>query len=211
MAKISLVIVDDFYDNPDEIRNNALNLSFRKKEGATYPGLEAIDLTRDWNTIKNKLRDYIPDKVDGSGDKNPPFPQGKFRIAMESDESIRIDKVHIDQQKWSGVIYLSKNEDCSSGLVFYKHKHTNSILWDNQWFYLNRNHLYHLNGLPLKEAMLELFRDPNEFEEIGTIPIRYNRAIVFMAHAFHGTGTSFGDKIENCRLTQHFEFYQDDL
>ena len=48
---------------------------------------------------------------------------------------------------------------------------------------------------------------PNDqFEQIGLIPLAYNRAILLMAQAFHGTGETFGDSPETGRLSQHFEF-----
>jgi hypothetical protein len=38
-------------------------------------------------------------------------------------------------------------------------------------------------------------------------PLGYNRAILLMAQAFHGTGETFGDSPETGRLSPHFEFY----
>jgi hypothetical protein len=49
--------------------------------------------------------------------------------------------------------------------------------------------------------------DPDQFEQIGLIPLGYNRAILLMAQAFHGTGETFGDSPETGRLSPHFEFY----
>jgi hypothetical protein len=65
-------------------------------------------------------------------------------------------------------------------------------------------------SLPPDEArqeMMRFFADPDQFEQIGLIPLGYNRAILLMAQAFHGTGETFGDSPETCRLSPHFEFY----
>jgi hypothetical protein len=37
--------------------------------------------------------------------------------------------------------------------------------------------------------------------------MRYNRAVLLMAQCFHMSMGVFGDRPENGRLTQHFEFY----
>ena len=69
-------------------------------------------------------------------------------------------------------------------------------------------HIYLLPEARCRERILEFFRDPEQFEQIGMIPMAYNRAVLLMAQVFHGTGCAFGDRPETGRLTQHFEFYE---
>lgn len=79
--------------------------------------------------------------------------------------------------------------------------------WPERWF---REHYAHVFSLPPDEArqeMMRFFADPDQFEQIGLIPLGYNRAILLMAQAFHGTGETFGDSPETRRLSPHFEFY----
>ena len=79
--------------------------------------------------------------------------------------------------------------------------------WPERWF---REHYAHVFSLPPNEArqeMMRFFADPDQFEQIGLIPLGYNRAILLMAQAFHGTGETFGDSPETGRLSPHFEFY----
>ena len=54
--------------------------------------------------------------------------------------------------------------------------------------------------------VMRFFADPDQFEQIGPIPLAYNRAILLMAQAFHGTGETFGDRPETGWLSQPFEF-----
>ena len=35
-------------------------------------------------------------------------------------------RIHIDQSHWSGILYLSRPEDCQGGTEFFRHKGTNS-------------------------------------------------------------------------------------
>ena len=79
--------------------------------------------------------------------------------------------------------------------------------WPERWF---REHYAHVFSLPPDEArqeMMRFFADPAQFEQIGLIPLGYNRAILLKAQAFHGTGETFGDSPETGRLSPHFEFY----
>jgi Family of unknown function (DUF6445) len=210
LAHQSLIVVDDFYENPDEIRRLALSQNYREKPGATYPGREAIAGEVDWSKERASLRQYIEDAVDGVGPKDPPFQQGKFRIAVSADQSTRIDGVHVDVQRWSAVVYLTLPEHCREGIILYRHRPTQSVFWQQDWLQKNFPEWFELPDQQFKSAILSYLKDSSDFEQIGLIPMAYNRAILLMAQAFHATGAVFGDNINNGRLTQHFEFYEDD-
>jgi hypothetical protein len=207
MARHSIVVIDDFYDNADEIRELALSLDYTRKPGAGYPGGEAIAPGREWSDVRQRLRGHIDEPVDAPCPKTPPFSQGKFRIATAVDADTRIDRVHVDVQRWSGVIYLSRNEDCEDGLALYRHRPTRKVEWDEEWFQKHYGWVYSLPREQMRQAMIDYFRDPDMFEQIGLIPIAYNRAILLMAQVFHGTGAVFGMDKHTGRLSQHFEFY----
>jgi len=49
----------------------------------------------------------------------------------------------------------------------------------------------------------------NEWEQIGEIPMLYNRAILLMSQCFHGSTGLFGNTVENGRLTQNFQFFSE--
>ena len=102
MPTQSLIVLDDFYDDPDAVRALALSLDYWRKPGATYPGREAHANTVDWSNVWQRLQRCLDVTVCATGPKNPPFPQGKFRLALTDDEHLRIDGVHEDLQPWSG-------------------------------------------------------------------------------------------------------------
>ena len=202
-----ILVFDNFYDDPDEIRALALRQEFRRKPGATYPGGEAIITAADWTDPWHRMRRRIDEPCDAPCPKTTPFPQGKFRLALAPDQQTRIDRVHIDQQRWSGIVYLTLPQDCKSGLVLFRNRHTGGTEWDESWFRSRYRHLYELPAPEFRQKVLAFFADPENFEEIGTIPMAYNRAVLLMAQVFHGSGDAFGDRSENGRLSQHFEFY----
>ena len=49
--------------------------------------------------------------------------------------------------------------------------------------------------------------DWGNWDQIGELPMRFNRLIVLMAQCFHASTGIFGDTPESGRLTQHFEMY----
>lgn len=207
MARQSIIVIDDFYDDPESIRELGLSLDYYQKPGATYPGLEAVAPGRDWGETRQRLRSYIDEPCDAPCPKRPEFPQGKFRLAMASDGAVRPDMVHVDTQRWSGVVYLSKAQDCREGIMLYRHRPTASVFWPDAWFRQHYGHLYKLPAAVAKAEVAKFLKDEDEFERIGVIPMAYNRAILLMAFVLHGTGEVFGTDKFSGRLTQHFEFY----
>jgi len=207
MAYQSLIVIDNFYDNPDEIKKLALSLDFTTKSGGTYPGVEAIASEVDWTSSWKKLRDYIEEDVDAPCPLKDGFPQGKFRLALKEHESDRPDLVHEDVHKWSGVIYLSSPEYCQGGIAYYKHKKTGALSSSPEWFSENYPYLLDVPRSELQKELLAIFKDESQWEKIGEIPMLYNRAIIIMAQCFHGSTGIFGTCKENARLTQNFQFY----
>jgi hypothetical protein len=211
MPRQSVIVLDDFYDDPDAIRELALALDFTRKPGATYPGREAIAPGRDWSEQRATLRSFLRDPIDGPCPKKVPFPQGKFRLAMLQDERERIDGVHEDSQPWSAVVYLSRPQDCAGqGCVgFYRHRATGATEVTPEW---EREVFGAAVDLPDEEftpMYWKYMRDMNHWQEVQRIENRYNRALLLQAQCFHASIGVFGDSPVSCRLTQHFEFYYD--
>lgn len=207
MSEQSLIVVDNFYDDPNTIRTLALSQKYAEKADATYPGKEAHIYGYDWISVWEKLRSYIEEPVKFVGQKNPSFLQGKFRLALEEDEKTRKDLVHEDVQKWSAVVYLSLPEDCKGGVAFYKHKKTGYMAASKEWIDTCFSEVLSTYPHLLKEELRKHFKDENQWEKIGEIPMLYNRAVILMAHCFHGSTGVFGFDKHTGRLSQHFEFY----
>lgn len=207
MANQSLIVIDNFYDNPDAIRALALSSEYNTKRGGTYPGIEAIAKDVDWSSSWKKLRSYIEEDVDAPCPLKDGFPQGKFRLAMKEHEADRIDLVHEDVHRWSGVVYLSLPEHCQGGIAYYKHKKTGALSSTPEWFAENYPELLTTPRDELQKKLLSIFKDESQWEKIGEVPMLYNRAIIIMAQCFHGSTGIFGTSKETARITQNFQFY----
>lgn len=210
MSEVSLAVIDDFYDDPERVRDAALTASFDKPAWKYFPGREAVVDSIDWSGAWERMRASLGVSGIGPNPRDYAFPQGKFNLAVEADEDTRGTRVHVDLNRWAGVIYLSRPADCRGGTSWYRHKATGALTDSGEWHDHCFGHLAGQDVDKIRTAMLQTSLDRSQWEEIARIEMRFNRAVVFMSQTFHATSCLFGDRPENARLSQHFEFYTDD-
>lgn len=116
----SIIIVDDFLNNPEEVRRQALALDYPDQKGI-FPGRNSLQRLQ-----IDGLSQVVSHLV---GEPLVPAPpnqsHAKCRLTTASDQGL--GRVHIDVSDWSGILYLSKREDCVGGTEFFRHKRTG---WD---------------------------------------------------------------------------------
>lgn len=200
----SLMVFDDFYERPHEVREQALSLHYRLKTGAFYPGREAHG--GDLEHVRLRIRALIPDDCDCPCPKEPAFVQGKFRLALASDVNCRPDGVHEDVQSWSAIVYLSLPQHCTGGIGLYRHRATGVTKSTPEW---EESVFGSLDSDPSvrEEGIRQHMRDLSNWEQIGEVPMAFNRLVLLRAHCFHASTGIFGGDPASGRLTQHFEFY----
>lgn len=197
----NIIIVDNFYDNPDEIRNFALKTSYNPKHfSETYPGL---------NSSTRLYNDFIHKKICKIIGKNliDVNKSGRFRISKKNDTFKQY--IHFDpDMDWIGIVFLNKtdinNYDC--GTSFYKHKQLKIESCPK-----NKEELLMLGYSSMNEVIKNLvygdgFID-EKWEKYLTVPMIYNRMVLFRPWLWHSHSKNFGDTIDNSRLVQLF-FYK---
>ncbi|MGH8153033.1 MAG: DUF6445 family protein, partial [Rhodanobacteraceae bacterium] len=128
----------------------------------------------------------------------PPQSHGKCRITLAADTGRA--KVHIDPLAyWSGILYLSRPEDCRGGTEFFRHRPTRSDRAP-----LNRQELSAMS-YPTPQAMhADIIEkdgnDDSKWEMTMQVPMRYNRLLLLSPRLWHAAGQSFGDRLDNGRL-----------
>ena len=185
-------VIDDFLRNAEEVRGQALSMTYAV--GGRYPGLNS----------KQKLRIERLDEVVSQLVRTPlkapwtdDFSHGSCRIALASDDQEA--RIHIDQSHWSGILYLSRSEDCQGGTEFFRHKRTNTdrLPMDEETLkaagYATYEELQH--DILDKDAL-----DRSKWEHTMTVPMRFNRLVLLQPHYWHTAGPGFGDSLENGRL-----------
>ena len=176
--RTNLVVVDDFYSNPDGVRQFALQQEFKQRE--TFPGPRTQSFINDdvKTTIQNIIFNYAG-KVLNWNDRDG--LTGSFEMEMAKDRSW----IHTDHfNTWAGVLYLTPNAPLSGGTAFYRHKKTGAT----------RAH-------ELKEYDSQ---DMTKWEVTDIIANRYNRLVLYHSDLFHNSIDYFGQSKENGRLFQLF-------
>ena len=189
--KHAFVVVDDFYDDPDGVRERALQQVFRRPEGVNYPGVAAEPVDEIASTMAELSR-----LLGGIGIKCR-RNEGEFRVTTAADMAARPSMVHIDSSDFSALVHLSK-EPCE-GTYFYRHKRLG----------LDRVGGEDLESEDVREAIKRDTLNPNAWEVVHSIPMKYNRLVVFDGKYFHsGPRELKGADLVEGRLTQNFFFFR---
>ena len=188
----SLIIVDDFLDNPRALREAALRL--------TYPAGENMFPGR--NSVERINLDGLAAQVSRLvGEPVQPMPptqaHGKCRITLAGD--VGRAKVHVDTAHWSGILYLSEPRDCRGGTEFFRHLPTDS---DRAPY--NDAEARAMGYPSAREATAAILErdstDDGKWEMTMRLPMRFNRLVLLRPWLWHTAGEAFGDTMENGRL-----------
>jgi FkbM family methyltransferase len=185
-------IVDNFYNNPDEIRKFALEQEFGDESVITgfvgrrtfnqflFPGLkEAFE-----SVMGKKITKWEEHGMNG-----------RFQICWSGERLV----YHCDSQRWGGMIYLTPNAPFQCGTTLYADKKNRARTyydqgWDEYW--ANTPGDCHLDRTP--------------FEPVDVFGNVYNRLVIFDASCIHSASEYFGTNKENARLWQMFFFDTED-
>ena len=197
---ISVLIIDRFYDDAEVVRRRASELDFPVPASEkNYPGRNSTQ-----KFLPEGLDDIVSRLVHEPVEAGEHAEHGRFRLTLAEEEKDRGYYVHIDSDAhWSGILYLSPDAFCQGGTEFYRHREhglDRTYITDAE----AREH-----GWPScsQFAVQTIQNDGNnlsKWEHLMTVPMRFNRLILFRPWFWHTAGASFGDSFENGRLVQLF-------
>lgn len=181
-------IVDNFYENPDEIREFALKQDYlegglgrgfigrRTHQQFLFPGL------------KERFEEIMGRKITKWEEHGM---NGRFQVAWSGEPLV----YHCDSQQWGGMLYLTPNAPYQCGTTLYAHKQTKARTYyepgyDASWRNIPGD--CHLDGTP--------------FEPVDVLGNVYNRLVIFDASCIHSASQYFGTVMDNGRLWQMFFF-----
>jgi hypothetical protein len=183
--KVNLIVADDFYYDPDNVRNFALSQEFCVR--GNYPGMRTKSFLNDSHKeVINSLVSHAAGGVtDWLLDENGDGYTGAFQICTAMDRTW----IHSDYNNmWAGVCYLSPDAPLSGGTALYKHKESG----DRQSID-NIDHGQH--GY-----------DYTKWDVVDRIGNVYNRLILYPGKLFHASIDYFGNDMQTGRLFQTFFF-----
>lgn len=212
MINFPALVLDNFYEKPDVVRDIALSMKYEEQSDGRYPGVRTENLKDAHPALYNLLLGKLLLLYYDIGDENveldvytafqkiPPF---------HSDPNNILNKgwIHKDHEAIAaGIIYLNKEADSECGTSIFKLKPKNSIYTYDE-----------LTSMNFIDPKISLFKDGkiNEnyeenliknndlFEETIRVGNVYNRLMFYDSSSFHGVN-SYGVTKEPFRLTQVF-------
>ena len=200
----SLIVLDDFYADAVEIRKMALGLDYPDTEGkAYYSGRNSKQAL-----INQGIVDGLSRTV---GEPLAPAPRsavGHFRIGLAGDMA-RQD-IHIDPYRdWGGVVYFNTPEQClgKGGTSFWRHKGLGIDGMPISWTAKDIERHGYRSYEEMRVAIADGDgRDRTRWDHLMTVPMKFNRCILFRAWLWHSHAENFGHDMESGRLIQVFFF-----
>ena len=185
--KTNLLIIDDFYRDPDLIRDVALQSKFEVK--GNFPGNRTESFATD--DVKEAIQTLILPHA-GKITKWDAMYNGSFQYTTAFDRSW----IHADNgTTWAGVVYLTPNAPLSAGTGLFKHKELDVYEWDPNLGIAYKDYI------PNQETM-----DYTKWELVDRIGNKYNRLILYRGNQYHVSLDYFGKTKEDGRLFQTFFF-----
>ena len=194
----SLIIVDDVYDDPEWMREAALRLEFPvPATGANYAGRNSSGKLLLPDT--DKMLSWVAgEPLVGAVER----AHGALRLTLAGDTGRYC--VHVDVGvDWSGVLYLNRPEQCRGGTSFFRHRATGT-----EHAPTNAADLVRCNAKTAQEALDRILgrdsNDASQWEPTVTVPMQFNRLVLFRPLLWHSAGDGFGDSPASGRLVQLF-------
>jgi hypothetical protein len=183
VPKRTLVVVDNFYNNPHETRNFVLSLDFEVR--GNYPGQRTQSFATD--AIKETIEGYIGEKIthwDNTG------YNGSFQYTTSRDRSW----IHTDHMNnWAGVLFLTPDAPVEGGLGLYK-------------FHDGTRYSDEVEIKKIDKFVSESSQDVTKWKLVDRIGNVFNRLVLFNSKHFHSSMDYFGTDKNNGRLFQVFFF-----
>ena len=193
----SLTIIDDFLSDPWAARRAALALDYAPPgTGGNYPGRDSTGALP-MDGINASVSRHLGLALEGA-DKTE---HGHCRMTLKADKGR--SGVHIDPTFYSGILYLSRPEDCArpgaGGTDFFRHKRTGLERVPANGAELAASGYADLDTL-VGDVVNKDTTQPGKWERVMRVPMRFNRLVLFSPWQFHNAAPGFGTDAESARL-----------
>ena len=178
-----IIYIDNFYKNPDKVRNLALRCppTKNKRVCGCLPG-SRVDMNMDLDHLGEVWKDVALNCYGLTMQEQPHFEQSCRNVPFSVNVTQSPDRVklpHVDipregddkSRGWAGLIYLNKGKECKGGTGFYSYKGMTTVnpfqegIWDED---------YVADDI-----------GPWKLEHLADM--KYNRMIFYPDHVWHGS------------------------
>jgi len=200
MVRHPTIIIDNFFETPDQIRSWALKQKFYKHDG-NYQGFRTNILS----FIDPIMQDLMIKKMLQYSHYN------QIKVLYSSfqliDETWGDGWIHNDSKDLNiaGLVFLSPNAPDDSGTIIYDDPHPNMMLELTEGIEKAfKTEVNELDSNKRKELERHRIKHNAQFKSSHVIENRYNRCVIFDSKSWHGAGKYFGNTPETSRLTLPF-------
>lgn len=174
--RTNMIIIDDFYSNPNEVREFALQQQFNIK--GNYPGARTLPLLN--ASTKAGLSSILFQSSGTVTSWGDDLYTGCFQVCTTADKTW----IHTDAYNtWSGVLFLTPDAPLTSGTSFYQHQRTGHRT--------DKGEKYEPN-------------DYAKWVTTDTVGNVFNRLVLFRGDLWHAATKYFGTDKDTGRLIQTF-------
>jgi len=188
-----LIVVDNFYKDPDKVRDYALQQDFKANEKYHKGSRTEKQYIPSWAKAEfsKLLNKEVTDFVGATG---------VFQYCVAKDSVV----YHYDTQMYAAMVYLSPDAPLQTGTQTLKSKITGlyAAATDEDATRLGKTK-EELDALSFNGNN---FYDKHNFELVDRVANVYNRCVIFNARALHSATSYYGDTKENSRLF-HLYFF----
>lgn len=177
-----IFVQDNFYENPDAVREFALQQYYFDDEG--YLGMRTRKQFL-FTGVKERFEDLIGEKITRWEVESM---NGRFQTCKAGVPLV----YHCDEQRWAAMIYLTPDAPPQAGTSFYRHKQTK---------------IRHNSEEGIMQCFnQQTFLDSTPYELVDTVGNVYNRLVIFDGGLIHAASGYFGWDIPTSRLFHMFFF-----
>lgn len=182
----NLIVVENFYNDPDAVRNYAMSLKYETSEW--HKGHRTQGEHTFFEGTKEAFEKVLGKKIT----KWDYGMNGVFQYCTAQDQLV----YHTDGQKYAAVVFLTPDAPPQCGTSFFRHKDLKISSYDTK--------------NPDKNLYWEMFKgnfyDGTPWELVDVAGNVYNRMVLWDAHRVHAASEYFGNDIQNSRLFHMFFF-----
>tara|TARA_B100001094_G_scaffold258353_1_gene258138 strand:- start:36 stop:725 length:690 start_codon:yes stop_codon:yes gene_type:complete len=210
MKSFPITCYDNFYDNPDQVREFALDLDYTRSSGF-YPGIRTPNLSEvdskfyefSYRRVLSLFGDYSETNHSNNYEVLTQF-QKISRFSSDPDDPANLGWIHLDTKAdLAAVVYLDPDPNLDNGTCIYRKDRplppSESIDPDNL--------PNCMKGYQVDDEFRELIV-ANNSQYTKTLEVKncYNRLISYSGD-FHGASSYYTQNEEDFRLTQVFFFF----
>lgn len=190
----AVVVVDNFYSDPDVVRQYAMSLDFNPN--VKYHKGSRTEVKTIFDGTKETFEKLLGKKISVWEEH---LYNGVFQYCTADEPLV----YHTDNQSYAAVVFLTPDAPPECGTSFYKSKFNGLMAYPTATDCAK-------HGKSADELFEEMFAsnfyDKTRWDLVDTVGNVYNRLVIFDAQRVHAASAYFGNKMDNSRLFHMFFF-----